>query len=203
MSLKKHWGKVFSHIRPIQNIRTFKLTIWFQFYELHFNTMLSHCFLPGVAIQVSFLLHGKPSVLNRHLMMYQQRRKEFPPTNWIAGRRQEFKWHVSHRQMRNDENISFCNSLKMNYIGQLKKGKYWHSLNYIRKEKTIKEKWARQSPIFSYLLWSNNENVPALQNASGDKTCKTKPWLSSLLEKKPKPKQHNKKNKLEVSSTAK
>lgn len=33
----------------------FKLNLWFQFYELHFNTMSSHCFLPGVAIQVRSL----------------------------------------------------------------------------------------------------------------------------------------------------
>lgn len=153
---KYHWRitEKYSHISDLYKtskcfqIESLISILWTAFQHYVVSLLLTRSCNTG---QVSFLLHGNPSILNIHPMTYQQTGKEFPPTNSIAGKRQEFKWQVSHKQMWNDENIFFCSSLKTNYIGQLKKKKYWNSLNYIRKENNRRKNEldrARSSDIY-------------------------------------------------------
>lgn len=132
----------------------FKLNLWFQFYELHFNTMSSHCFLPGVAIQVRSLFSCTETPQFSTYIPWRTSRqgKNFLQLTRLLGRGRSSndRYHINKCEMMR---IFFvCSSLKTNYIGQLKKKKkYWNSLNYIRKENNRRKNEldrARSSDIY-------------------------------------------------------
>lgn len=132
----------------------FKLNLWFQFYELHFNTMSSHCFLPGVAIQVRSLFSCTETPQFSTYIPWRTSRqgKNFLQLTRLLGRGRSSndRYHINKCEMMRI--FFFCSSLKTNYIGQLKKKKkYWNSLNYIRKENNRRKNEldrARSSDIY-------------------------------------------------------
>lgn len=103
----------------------FKLNLWFQFYELHFNTMSSHCFLPGDAIQVRSLFSCTETPQFSTYIPWRTSRqgKNFLQLTRLLGRGRSSndRYHINKCEMMRI--FFFCSSLKTNYIGQLKKKK--------------------------------------------------------------------------------
>lgn len=166
----------------------FKLNLWFQFYELHFNTMSSHCFLPGVAIQVRSLFSCTETPQFSTYIPWRTSRqgKNFLQLTRLLGRGRSSndRYHINKCEMMR---IFFFAAHWKRIIlvsSKKKKKKVLKQSKLHQERKQSKKKWVRQSPIFWYLLQSNKENLPALCNASGDKTQKTKSCFHLYRKKK-------------------